>query len=113
VDDHQGDLRLLHEAFADCGHPCQLTCENPTKEAQKILQTNLVVSDLGTRSEGIALIQIIRNGVRLQATAVIALSGCARSANQVTLTAARRIQSRQNSLKQEATAISHNNRKKH
>jgi CheY-like chemotaxis protein len=78
VDDHQGDLRLLQEAFADCGHPCQLTCANSTKEAQKILQTNrfdLVVSDLGTRSEGIELIQIIRDDVRLQATPVIVLSG--------------------------------------
>jgi CheY-like chemotaxis protein len=78
VDDNEGDLRLMQEAFADCGHPCKLTCANSTEAALRILQTDrfdLVLSDLGIRSEGVELIRIIRNDVCHRATPIAVLSG--------------------------------------
>jgi CheY-like chemotaxis protein len=78
VDDNEADLRLIQEAFAECGHSCHLTCANSIQAAVKILQTetfDLVLSDMGPTYEGIELVRVIRGDDRLRATPVIVLSG--------------------------------------
>ena len=78
LDDNEGDLRLIQEAFAECGHSCHLTCTKSIQDAVKILQTktfDLVLSDMGPTCEGIELVRVIRGDDRLRATPVIVLSG--------------------------------------
>jgi CheY-like chemotaxis protein len=73
VDDNEADLRLIQEAFAECGHSCHLTCTNSIQDAVKILQTktfDLVLADMGPTCEGIELVRVIRRDDRLRATPV-------------------------------------------
>jgi CheY-like chemotaxis protein len=78
VDDNEADLRLIQEAFSECGHSCHLTCTNSIQDAVRILQTetfDVVLSDMGPTCEGLELIRVIRSDDRLRATPVIVLSG--------------------------------------
>jgi CheY-like chemotaxis protein len=78
VDDNEADLRLIQEAFAECGYSCRLTCTNSVEAAVQTLRAktfDLVLSDMGPRSEGLELVRVIRGDDRLKATPVIILSG--------------------------------------
>lgn len=78
VDDNEADLRLIEEAFSECGYSCHLTCTNSIETALQILQTkaiDLVLSDMGPRYENGEFIRMIRGDDRLKPTPVIVLSG--------------------------------------
>jgi two-component system, chemotaxis family, response regulator Rcp1 len=78
VDDNEGDLRLIQEAFSECGHSCHLTCMNSIPAAVERLQTerfDFVLSDMGPRGENLGLLRMIRRQDRLRTTPVIVLSG--------------------------------------
>jgi CheY-like chemotaxis protein len=78
VDDNEGDLRLIQEAFSECGYSCHLTCTDSINGAVQLLQArsfDLVVSDMGPRGEGLEVIRMLRGDDRLRATPVIVLSG--------------------------------------
>jgi two-component system, chemotaxis family, chemotaxis protein CheY len=78
VDDNEADLRLIQEAFSDCGHSCHLTCTNSIQDAVKILQAetfDLVLADMGPTCEGLELVRVIRGDDRHRATPIIVLSG--------------------------------------
>jgi CheY-like chemotaxis protein len=78
VDDNEADLRLIQEAFAECGYSCRLTCTNSVAAAVQTLRAktfHLVLSDMGPRTEGLELVRVIRGDDRLKATPVIILSG--------------------------------------
>jgi CheY-like chemotaxis protein len=78
VDDNEGDLRLIQEAFSECGYWCHLTCTDSIRAAVQLVQAgrfDLVVSDMGPRGEGLELVRMIRGDDRLRATPVIVLSG--------------------------------------
>ncbi|MGI9071211.1 MAG: response regulator [Bryobacteraceae bacterium] len=77
IDDNEADLRLIQEAFAECGHSCHLTCTNSIHDTVKILQTetfDLVLSEMGPTCEGSELVRVIRGDDRRRATPIIVLS---------------------------------------
>ena len=78
VDDNMGDLHLIQEAFSECGESFRLTCIDNVAAALKVLDDrtfDLVLSDMGTGGEGLAIVRAIRADPRFRATPVIVLSG--------------------------------------
>jgi|GEM_PF-1765542 len=78
VEDNEGDIRLIQEAFLDCGYCCQLTRADTMEAAKEMLRTkafHLVLSDMGTNDERLDLIRSIRSDNELKATPVVVLSG--------------------------------------
>jgi len=83
VEDNPGDALLIREALAECGKNCIVTFADTTDAAKSLLNSqtfDLVVSDMGTRSEGGAhLIEAIRSNPRLATVPIVILSGSANS----------------------------------
>lgn len=78
VDDSEGDIRLIQEAFSECGYRCRMTHTDSLEAAKQLLRGktfHLVLSDMGRNDAGVELIKSIRSDERLKATPVVVLSG--------------------------------------